>query len=245
MLGLKNTEQLDKEFEQRRLTEPNLTFAEFYAQLALEIVKSGESHPTLGQKLDEGVEWSNAGKKRFSLFWSIASLNEHSRVIDYGCGSLRIGQHFIRALEPEHYVGLDVIDGLYRVGSELLEDDVMDVKRPFLGRIGNPADEARAAGHNADLVLSSAVAFHVHPDELGVFSRNILEFSKKPGCIVLFDAVIFDSEIRYAHRGWSRTLRQYKDVLPSLDFVKMHNVKDYKRAGNQMQMALLEFRRPV
>lgn len=238
------TAKLDRELDERRKANPDLTFAEFYAETVLDHVNQGEEHPTLGVNLTSGEDWRTGGLKRFRQFQTIAPTSSTTRLVDYGCGSLLIGQHFIRTLDPGHYAALDVVPDFFEIGKQLLGEATLAEKRPSFGVIGKATDEAKAAALGADVVISSAVAFHVHPDEMPTFKRNILACAGKPGCIVLFDAILGDHSFRYAHRGWAHPLDHYVELFPELAFVKAHNAKAIKRAGVPLTMAMLEFRRP-
>lgn len=237
--------QLDRTLQERRASGEDLTFGQFYATTVLEQVKAGASHQTLGANLKTAEDWSSAGRLKYELLCNLSGVSHaDARVVDYGCGSLRIGQHFIRALNPGHYLGLDVIPDFYKQGLDLLGPDLVAEKAPVLGVIGDPVAEDRAAAHGADLVFASAVAFHVHPDEMGQFARNIDRASARPGCIVLFDAMIHPEMLRYAHRGWAHPLDRYKALFPGLDLVQSVNQREEIRDGKTLSMQLLMFHRP-
>jgi hypothetical protein len=42
------------------------------------------------------------------------------RCVDFGCGSLRLGQHAIRYLDRSNYWGVDLTDSFIRAGIDLL-----------------------------------------------------------------------------------------------------------------------------
>ena len=56
-----------------------------------------------------------------------------SILIDYGCGSLRVGAHFIRYLDPGCYFGLELAEGLYEIGQEVIGRELLDGKFPRFG----------------------------------------------------------------------------------------------------------------
>src|SRR5262249_41100784 len=140
------------------------------------------------------------------------------KVVDYGCGSLRIGGHFIRFLDPDRYYGLDVTDGFFEMGRELIGHDLITQKRPRFAVI-DVASLTDATAFGADIVLSSAVSYHVHPSETAIYYGNLQRLAAKPGARLFFDVSISDVPLR--NKSWCWPLDFYIQSLPELTFINM------------------------
>jgi SAM-dependent methyltransferase len=159
---------------------PNGSYGEFYSTTIAGRIERGGHHPTLGKRGWKGggpaVEWeSGSFATRGRLIWQQLldwDLKPDMRCVDYGCGSLRIGQHAIRFLEPGNYFGIDVTDDFIKPGIELLGPELMADKRPRLGVIdaGTLADIRR---WEPDFIFSNAVIQHVPPQELSTFFARL------------------------------------------------------------------------
>ncbi|WP_026362796.1 hypothetical protein [Methylopila sp. M107] len=162
---------------------PGKTYGDYYgARLSARLARGG-SHKTLGSvahwerlKTDQARAWATqefaarGGGHRDWFFWR--GVTPDMTCVDYGCGSLRVGQHFIRRLEPGRYFGLDVVDRFWSDGLTLIEPETLQTKRPAFATIG-PEGLAQAAALKPDLVYSTAVLQHVPPLELKLYFRNL------------------------------------------------------------------------
>ncbi len=162
---------------------PGKTYGDYYgARLSARLEKGG-SHKTLGAvahwdrlKTDEARDWAlrefaERGSGHRDWFFS-RGVTPGMSCVDYGCGSLRIGQHFIRRLDAGNYFGLDVVDKFWRDGLTLIEPETLAEKRPAFAVI-RPEGLAEAAARKPDLVYSTAVLQHVPPAELKLYFRNL------------------------------------------------------------------------
>lgn len=200
------------QFQAWRMRSPGASFGEFYAGSIAGRIARGSSHRTLGGRRffaggflrsdpsHSSKSFSATGRKRYLQLLALGVVPRHI-CIDYGCGSLRVGQHLIRHLHRGNYWGLDLIDDFYRIGLDLIGDDLVAGKRPQL-RVIDPdsLDEVRRA--EPDLVFSIAVLKHVPPGELGVYLRNILGL-RAPHTRVAIFFVEADRTARIAGTSWS------------------------------------------
>lgn len=158
-------------------------FSEYYARSIAAELRSGGTHKTLGGKrflsgsLVSGPDEIDpmVHRKRGISYFRAAIRNglrpEH-RCIDFGCGSLRVGQHLIAYLEPDNYRGLDIVSDFYEAGKILMPPMLLEQKRPQFRLIGpDIADLARSC--EADFIVSFAVLKHVPPCELDYFIGSI------------------------------------------------------------------------
>jgi SAM-dependent methyltransferase len=236
-------EKWDQQVETFKKNRPGESFTKYQMDKVAERLKDGASHPTLGGRID-GFEkdWWGAGEPTFRQYRKLFGIGETSKVIDYGCGSLRVGAHFIRFLQPESYFGLELSSSLYEIGQKMIGETILAEKRPRFGQVGTAAvDDAEAFG--ADFVYSTAVAFHVHPDEMELYHRNLVRLTTKPGARLVFDTKISEQPHRYRERAWSWPLAMYRDALAPLELARTVPVKSRVEDGVTIDNQILEFRR--
>ncbi len=247
------THKWDAEFAAFKLEHPEATFAQYYASAAMKKISAGKAHSTLGGKLydrsadGEGEkDFWEAGRKAFERYKRFFGLESSSKVVDYGCGSLRLGGHFIRFLEPDHYFGLDVTSDFFEIGKTLVGEDLLREKRPQLAPIGEDS-VTRGAAFGADFVFSNAVSYHVHPDETAMYFGNLVKLMGKPGAGLFFDVKITEEPVRFRERGWAWPMEFYLKALQPLNFVKLHGSKVERQNdasnGELLKLGVLEFRR--
>lgn len=223
-------------------TKPTGTAA-YYDALA-EKLKQGTRHSSLGANLRGVDDWWSAGKSKFEKLLRGFAIGRDDRVVEYGCGSLRVGAHFIRHLDRGRYFGLDVSQGLVDIGRELLGEALLREKAPRLAAI-DERSLAEAARFDAAFVFASAVAYCVQPDENDEFLRNLARLAHRPGAVLFFDTKMAEPGFPYGGRCWARPLDVYLKGLSPLAFVKMHSpqkVKEGNKAAGSTS-AVLEFRR--
>lgn len=178
---------VDLHFKWWRRRHPGASFGDYYADTVAQSLRRGGTHKTLGDKAFLSAAPFSSGAKqdtesfaeraRYILDFLIAAgLRPDDRCIEYGCGSLRVGQHLIRYLETDHYFGLDLVDDFYRAGLNLLPSDLVREKQPRFGVIGE-----RGLQDGADfmptVIVAISVLKHVPVDELKVFFSKILSMS--------------------------------------------------------------------
>ena len=130
-------------------------------------------------------------------------LSEDAVCVDYGCGTLRVGLHAMRFLAPGAYWGLDISAFFLDQGRKLAGEKLIAEKKPNLRPI-SPATIAEAASHKPSIVFSIAVMFHVHPDELDGYVRNLMTLAGSDGKAI-FSARSSEQTIHYKERCWSHS----------------------------------------
>lgn len=105
-----------------------------------------------------GGAWEELGRLQFELLVN-EGLQPHHQFLDVGCGSLRGGVHFIRYLDPDHYVGMDVDAELILAGREELAMAGLVDRRPTLVTRGD--FEFREIGRQFDFALAQSVFTHL------------------------------------------------------------------------------------
>lgn len=211
-------------FRTWRLSHRSASFADYYADNIRRKLDRGTPHRTLGQHAwssataafsqgDRAAQFTGEGVQRFN---ELVALRPQSGgpVVDYGCGSLRIGQHFIKLLGPREYWGLDITDRFFNDGIVMLPKDVFAANAPELHVIGKQS-LARAAAAKPGLVYSVAVMKHVPREELDTYWRNILGLLQPQSvAVVYFDMA--ERAMRTAGMNWAYTEAQLRDVITGI-----------------------------
>lgn len=112
-----------------------------------------------------GEPWAG-GRDVFEFLAESAHLTPDSRVLEIGCGTLRVGLHFIRYLSTEHFHCLerDELSLMAAFRYELPAQGLLS-KRPLIVR-GEDMDFSKfGSGIMYDLIYASAVFLHM-PDKL-------------------------------------------------------------------------------
>jgi hypothetical protein len=167
----------DRRFRRWKHEHPGASFADFYVADAERKLRKRRPHSTLGVRGWAGrgsneIDWDHESfAARGLVNWRqivALGLEPHMRCVDYGCGSLRLGQHAIRFLETANYFGIDLTDSFIHAGLPLLPADLVATKKPKFGVIDEPLlDEVRDWG--PDFIFANAVLQHVPPGEVALF----------------------------------------------------------------------------
>lgn len=178
---------VDLHFLAWRLANPGAQFSDYYAGSIAAALKRGGTHKTLGGKrflsssgksVPDTIAphlFQSRGLNYFAAAVRHGLLPEHT-CIDFGCGSLRVGQHLMAHLAPGRYWGLDLVSDFFEAGLPLLPAGLAAQKRPHMHVIG---DETLSLARQAkpDFVVCFAVLKHVPPSELNAFFTSILRLT--------------------------------------------------------------------
>lgn len=202
---------------------PNKSFVDFYAWQISRKLDKGRAHRTLGaRQFDRDNLFAQAPKhdpstldkrKPDLLIDHLIALGLKPRhaLVDYGCGSLRVGRHLIDYLEPGNYWGLDVTHRFFRDGLELLGDEIITEKNPRC-RVINPQTLAEVRKHRPDFIASIAVLKHVPMDELDAYFDNLCGLMNSATTLM----VTFSesaSEARISGKSWSWSKPRIIDLI--------------------------------
>lgn len=233
-------ERLLQRYAEFKVHNPDVSYSLWLERVELESIQSGKPHATLGPRLRRFDNWWDAGTNVFRRYQRWFPFVPASKVVDYGCGSLRVGGHFIRFLDPECYFGLDVIAGFYDMGKDLIGAEMMAEKKPRFAVIDD-ASVRDAARFAPDFVFSSAVSYHLHPDEAPEYFRNLSTICHKPGSNLFFDVSISDEPIH--NLQLSMPLDYFKSALSDLKYITYHEIERIESGGQTI--GILHFRRPA
>jgi hypothetical protein len=167
----------ERRFRRWKARNPGATFADYYVARARETLGGGKAHYTLGPRgwvaghgEDLAYDRDSFATRGLELWRQILDfgLKPDMRCVDYGCGSLRLGQHAMRYLEPGNYCGIDVTDSFIHEGLKLIDPKLLEEKPPWLAVIDD-AIIAELRDWQPNFIFSNAVLQHVPPDELATY----------------------------------------------------------------------------
>ncbi|MGF7163287.1 hypothetical protein FHS85_004950 [Rhodoligotrophos appendicifer] len=221
-----------------RLRNPDATFADFYADQIGRKLDRGRPHKTLGGRafkaksaIPVGAEhdttsFAQTGKRQFDMLLACGLQPSHV-LVDFGCGSLRVGQHAIRYLDPAHYWGLDVTSRFIGDGLSLIGETVTAEKQPQLRRIcGDALAEVQAVG--PDFVISIAVLKHVPEAEIDTYFDRLTSLVV-PGTTLLLSFSAGPRGHRILGKSWSYPIEFVEGHIlsrrPGATFERMCTVK--------------------
>jgi SAM-dependent methyltransferase len=231
-------EKFDRSFAVFQAEHPSASFAQFYAHTFLERIRLGNPTATLGPVLKDPDRHLET-RATFAAIVRASGLEPRMRVIEYGCGTLRLGRHFIRYLRRRNFMGYDVIPEFLDMGRQSVGPALLGKRKPALHVIDPGSLPHEGIAFRADLVVSIAVSFHVHPGELDFYLQSLSALTHHR--LVL--GVNLGPTFRYGNVSWRRPLETYVDGLRGLRFVRMISNEPHMRRGHEMTRALLEFAR--
>ena len=147
------------------------SYTQFYVEEVRRQIDAGMMrHTNLGLEVD--VAGMKRRAQRILEEFERAGCRPHHVVVDYGCGSLWIGEAFMDYLEPGNYVGLDVVDGFYTEGLTRFPDGYVAARRPML-RVISQESLREVRDRKPDFILSSGVLMHVAPENLADYFASL------------------------------------------------------------------------
>lgn len=222
--------KFNRQFAKAKEEEPDISFGQYYVRSVLQKMKKDGQHTTIGPTVPDAENWREAGLQNFRRICRMTSVDRTRGVVDYGCGSLRIGQHLIRYLGLGRYMGMDVTDDFIRIGLDLMDETEIAEKRPHFGLIDDDAAVAEARELEPQLLLAHGVHFHIHPDEMMRFYDNVAQIAHRPGTTVIFNTNIAEQHFQCGPRDWAWPLQEIKSGL------RAFALKDMQKRGDLEDM---------
>ncbi|HTO32886.1 MAG TPA: class I SAM-dependent methyltransferase [Pararhizobium sp.] len=230
----------DAAFAEWLKKNPGGEYSLFSARKTAAGISKGRPHPTLGPRLQVDSDWWEAGKPIVNELLEFHRISETATVCDYGCGSLRIGAHFLKRQPKGCFFGLDVTEDFISYGRELIGADLLEEKRPTIGSIKSTLDKVIAA--QCDVLYSTHVAIHVHPDEKTTYLNNLKEICHKPGSTIIFDALISKDRVRFRNSGWGWPIKFYVEAMAPFVLSGLSYRRPRENVGHEYFFA---FERPL
>jgi hypothetical protein len=164
-----------KHFARWLAENPGGSYGQFYAADARRRIDAGDQHATLGVASVNRDEVTARAQRVLANFKQVGCRPEHV-VVDYGCGSLWIGEAFMGYLQPGNYVGLDVSDVFFAEGLARLPADFVTQKRPSV-QVVSDAVLREVGERKPHFIFSLAVMQHVPPEDLADYFRRIVSLA--------------------------------------------------------------------
>lgn len=136
----------------------------------------------LGHREYVGGQWEEKGRLQFQMM-VVQGLRPEHYLCDVGCGSLRGGVHFIRYLEPGHYLGIEKKPLLIQAGVEQeLGSELFQAKRPQLVISGRFEFERFSV--RPDYALAQSLFTHLPPPLIHMCLSKLRGFIKSDGVLL-------------------------------------------------------------
>ena len=145
-----------------RLQNPKKSFHEYYVSTISHRINNDKTHPTLGTNIKDSKRYYETAKIEKEFLIEQGLLPEHI-FVDYGCGSLRLGSVLIEYINKGNYIGLDVTNEFFELGKSLISYKLLENKKPILKEIND--ESLNELKHKVDYLMSSAVLYHIPPNE--------------------------------------------------------------------------------
>lgn len=134
----------------------------------------------------------------FSLLTALGMRQQH-RVLDIGCGSLRVGRLLIPYLNRGGYTGLEPLESLVAEGIEReVGQDQVDIKQPRFV-YSDDAGDLIAESLRFDYVLAQSIFSHCGPDLLDRWLSQVAALLADDGVLV---ATFIPGAEDNSTRGW-------------------------------------------
>ncbi|WP_295534192.1 galactosyltransferase-related protein [Synechococcus sp. UW140] len=135
----------------------------------------------LGHRRYVGGLWKQMGTLQFE-FLIEQGLKPNHRLLDIGCGSLRLGSHLIPYLQPGNYIGIEkeqsLLDAglLYELPDRLLED-----RKPLLIQSSNFEFELMQC--YVDMAIANSLFTHLPAEYILICLKRLRPWLKQGACL--------------------------------------------------------------
>jgi Methyltransferase domain len=118
-----------------------------------------------------GGLWDELGALQIDFLHSRGLRPDHT-LLDYGCGCLRGGLHFIRYLDTGNYTGVDISAAILDAGRQFLAEAGLGSKHPTLQRVDDLSFDW-FPGRRFDFVFAQSVFTHLPVDAVRTVLTNV------------------------------------------------------------------------
>jgi len=182
-----------------------------------------------------GGLWDEMGKLQFNYLLK-HGLQPESRLLDFGCGALRGGLHYIRYLNAGNYEGIDISEDILKEGRKFLKEANLETKNPALHLVNDLSFDC-VNGKTFDFIIAQSVLSHMPLKEIETSFSNIKKVMKTT---TIYFATF--------HDGGDKTfVKEFQDFyFPFADLqnagkrseLKIELMNDYPHPRNQRMMKI-------
>lgn len=149
-----------------------------------------------------------------------AGMRRSSKVLDVGCGVLRVGYWLVRLLEPDCYYGLDVNPKWIEAGlKHAIGEKLAKAKRPRFDH--NEAFDFSVFGVKFDYVIARSMFTHASPEQVGQAFDSFRDNSPDTGVMLVSYAPLKKDEAgekvvdvnKFGEWSWRRYGKTYLKQL--------------------------------
>lgn len=140
-----------------------------------------------------GLFHAKSRREEFDQVVSLLSISTDSRVLDYGCATISFGEHLIRFLDPQCYVGMDVSKQAVDLARSRIRGSDLYLKGPIVLHLEGELFPSETL-LPFDYVIALSVFTHCPPKTV----LNIMKFVKtllKSGGKFMIDICLVDKDI--------------------------------------------------
>lgn len=182
-----------------------------------------------------GGLWEEMGKLQFGYLQKHGLKPEH-KFLDFGCGALRGGLHYIGYLNTGNYEGIDISEDILKEARKFLKEANLEDKKPTLHLVNDLSFNC-VNGKKFDYIIAQSVLSHMPLEAIETSFANI----KK----VMHPQTIYFATF---HDGGDKTfVKEFQDFyfpFPSLknagekNGLKVELMNDYPHPRNQKMMKI-------
>lgn len=165
---------------------------------AAEALKPGAQHYRAFVGPPKRYDFLSASQ--FALLF-LLGMNEQSKILDFGCGSLRLGRLLIPFLRAEKYFGIDPNKWLIDDGvAKELGQDALKLKNPKFEF--NDDFDCTIFGSQFDFIIAQSILTHTGPDAAEMLLKSAREALSNDGVFLASLKLESDKECEMPENGW-------------------------------------------
>jgi SAM-dependent methyltransferase len=151
-------------------------YSDFYAAMMNRRVRENPARAV-------GGKWDLVGRQQFEFVKSFGLQPTHS-LLDFGCGAVRAGLHFVGYLEPGNYAGVDISAQALAAGRSVLHEAGLDARHPTLRQISDLSFDW-FAGRTFHFVIAQHVLNHMPFADIDTALQNLHKVLTPESVVIL------------------------------------------------------------
>lgn len=150
-------------------------------------------------------EFESGGRRLLSRLLD-EGLTPSSRLLDVGCGALRLGYWAMRLLDPGHYYGIEPNVAMREMGLGMIEQEVVERARPTFSE--NEDFDFSVFGEQFDFVFAASVWTHASREQIGAMLASFAACASPSGAFI--------TSYRPASRTWEHMRVRYPEAAQQI-----------------------------